>query len=73
MRSILVVEYLGLEQLTNSFGLFLLFQGLGALIGSPFAGKSYHWLLWLSTDYISEELGRETWFMNLEEIKILKV
>ncbi|KAJ0183184.1 hypothetical protein K1T71_001160 [Dendrolimus kikuchii] len=41
MRSILVVEYLGLEQLTNSFGLFLLFQGLGALVGSPFAGMLY--------------------------------
>lgn len=41
MRSILVVEYLGLEQLTNSFGLFLLFQGLGALIGYPIAGFLY--------------------------------
>ncbi|XP_060801493.1 uncharacterized protein LOC106137323 [Amyelois transitella] len=38
LRSILVVEYLGLEQLTNCFGLFLLFQGLGALLGAPIAG-----------------------------------
>ncbi|KAG6446020.1 hypothetical protein O3G_MSEX004225 [Manduca sexta] len=41
LRSILVVEYLGLEQLTNSFGLFLLFQGLGALLGAPIAGMLY--------------------------------
>lgn len=39
LRSILVVEYLGLEQLTNCFGLFLLFQGLGALLGNPIAGE----------------------------------
>ncbi|XP_026749154.1 monocarboxylate transporter 2 [Galleria mellonella] len=38
LRSILVVEYIGLEQLTNCFGLFLLFQGLGALLGAPIAG-----------------------------------
>lgn len=40
LRSILVVEYLGLEQLTNCFGLFLLFQGLGALLGAPIAGET---------------------------------
>ncbi|XP_038213868.1 monocarboxylate transporter 10 [Zerene cesonia] len=38
LRSILVVEYIGLEQLTNCFGLFLLFQGLGAVLGAPIAG-----------------------------------
>ncbi|XP_049872732.1 monocarboxylate transporter 3 [Pectinophora gossypiella] len=38
LRSILVVEYIGLEQLTNCFGLFLLFQGFGALLGAPIAG-----------------------------------
>ncbi|XP_045769561.1 monocarboxylate transporter 2 isoform X1 [Maniola jurtina] len=37
LRSILVVEYIGLEQLTNCFGLFLLFQGFGALLGGPIA------------------------------------
>lgn len=39
LRSILVVEYLGLEKLTNCFGLFLLFQGAGALVGQPIAGE----------------------------------
>lgn len=38
LRSILVVEYIGLEQLTNCFGFFLLFQGAGALLGAPIAG-----------------------------------
>ncbi|KPI94056.1 PREDICTED: monocarboxylate transporter 3 [Papilio xuthus] len=38
LRSILVVEYIGLEQLTNCFGLFLLFQGLGALLSAPIGG-----------------------------------
>ncbi|XP_058802122.1 monocarboxylate transporter 3 isoform X2 [Phymastichus coffea] len=38
LRSILVVDLLGLEKLTNAFGLLLLFQGLGATIGAPLAG-----------------------------------
>ncbi|XP_063891500.1 monocarboxylate transporter 3 [Helicoverpa armigera] len=41
LRSIVVVEYLGLERLTNCYGLFLLFQGIGALIGAPIAGMLY--------------------------------
>ncbi|XP_072932577.1 monocarboxylate transporter 12 [Epargyreus clarus] len=41
LRSILVVEYIGLEQLTNSFGLFLLFQGLGAVLSAPISGALY--------------------------------
>lgn len=48
LRSILLVELLGLEKLTNAFGLLLLFQGIAALFGSPVAGafvdatKSYN-------------------------------
>ena len=38
LRSILLVELLGLEKLTNAFGLLLLFQGFAALFGSPIAG-----------------------------------
>lgn len=34
----IVVELLGLEKLTNAFGLLLLFQGLAATVGSPLAG-----------------------------------
>jgi len=41
LRSILVVELLGLERLTNAFGLLLLFQGIAACIGAPIAGEFY--------------------------------
>ncbi|CAH0720127.1 unnamed protein product, partial [Brenthis ino] len=58
LRSILVVEYIGLEQLTNCFGLFLLFQGFGALLGSPIAGalmdltKSYDISFYVSGGFL---------------------
>ncbi|KAJ9592688.1 hypothetical protein L9F63_015660, partial [Diploptera punctata] len=39
LRSILIVDLLGLEKLTNAFGLLLLFQGIAATIGSPLAGS----------------------------------
>jgi hypothetical protein len=38
LRSILIVELMGLDKLTNAFGLLLLFQGVAAAIGSPVAG-----------------------------------
>jgi hypothetical protein len=38
LRSILIVELMGLDKLTNAFGLLLLFQGIAAAIGSPLAG-----------------------------------
>lgn len=38
LRSIIVVDLVGLEKLTNAFGLLLLFQGMAAAIGSPVAG-----------------------------------
>ncbi|CAH1390224.1 unnamed protein product [Nezara viridula] len=38
LRSIIAVELIGLEKLTNAFGFLLLFQGLAAAIGSPIAG-----------------------------------
>ncbi|XP_070499180.1 monocarboxylate transporter 5 [Chironomus tepperi] len=38
LRSIIVVELLGLEKLTNAFGILLLFQGIAAIFGSPLAG-----------------------------------
>lgn len=39
LRSIIVVDLLGLDKLTNAFGILLLFQGIAAVIGSPLAGK----------------------------------
>ncbi|XP_043278418.1 uncharacterized protein [Venturia canescens] len=38
LRSIIVVDLMGLEKLTNAFGLLLLFQGLAAAVGAPLAG-----------------------------------
>ncbi|XP_058451669.1 monocarboxylate transporter 12 isoform X2 [Malaya genurostris] len=38
LRSILVVDLMGLEKLTNAFGILCLFQGLAAAIGAPIAG-----------------------------------
>ncbi|XP_016840676.1 monocarboxylate transporter 14 isoform X2 [Nasonia vitripennis] len=43
LRSILVVDLVGLERLTNAFGLLLLFQGLGATMGAPVAGAVKEW------------------------------
>lgn len=38
LRSIVAVDLIGLEKLTNAFGILLLFQGLAAAIGTPIAG-----------------------------------
>lgn len=38
LRSILVVDLMGLEKLTNAFGILMLFQGLAAGMGAPIAG-----------------------------------
>jgi predicted MFS family arabinose efflux permease len=38
LRSIVIVELLGIQKLTNAFGLTSLFQGIAVLIGSPLSG-----------------------------------
>lgn len=38
MRSIILVELVGLENLSNAFGMFLLFLGVFTIIGPPIAG-----------------------------------
>ncbi|XP_035446775.1 monocarboxylate transporter 12 [Spodoptera frugiperda] len=38
LTSVVLVDLLGIEKLTNAFGLLLLFQGIASLIGPPFAG-----------------------------------
>ena len=40
LTSVVLVDLLGLEKLTNAFGLLLLFQGIASLIGPPFAGTT---------------------------------
>jgi len=39
LTPIVLVDLLGLDKLSNSFGLVLLYQGIGAVIGPPMAGK----------------------------------
>lgn len=41
LRSIMVVDLMGLEKLTNAFGILMLFQGIAAIIGAPLAGKLF--------------------------------
>jgi hypothetical protein len=39
LTSVILVDLLGLDRLTNAFGLLLLFQGIASLVGPPIAGK----------------------------------
>ncbi|XP_018905157.2 uncharacterized protein [Bemisia tabaci] len=38
LTSIILVDLLGLDRLTNAFGLLILFRGAAAIVGSPLAG-----------------------------------
>ena len=39
LTSVVLVDLLGLEKLTNAFGLLLMFQGIASVIGPPVIGK----------------------------------
>lgn len=41
MTSIILVDLLGLDKLTNAFGLLILFRGAAAIVGPPLAGIIY--------------------------------
>uniref|UniRef100_A0A0K8TLS6 Putative monocarboxylate transporter n=1 Tax=Tabanus bromius TaxID=304241 RepID=A0A0K8TLS6_TABBR len=41
LTSVILVDLLGLDKLTNAFGLLLLFQGIASFLGAPFAGWLY--------------------------------
>lgn len=41
LTSIILVDLLGLDKLTNAFGLLILFRGAAATVGSPLAGAVY--------------------------------
>lgn len=43
LTSVILVDLLGLEKLTNAFGILLLFQGIASLIGPPIGGKFHHY------------------------------
>ncbi|KAG1680874.1 Monocarboxylate transporter 12 [Nymphon striatum] len=48
LTSIVVVDLLGLDQLTNAFGLLTLFRGVAVIVGTPIAGKYYNLLQFVS-------------------------
>ncbi|OUC44133.1 hypothetical protein D917_09313, partial [Trichinella nativa] len=39
LSAVILVEELGLENLTNSFGLLTLARGISAMVGSPLGGE----------------------------------
>lgn len=39
--SVILVDLLGLEKLTNAFGILMVFQGVACLIGPPVIGQSF--------------------------------
>jgi len=41
LTSVILVDLLGLDKLTNAFGILLLFQGIASLVGPPLAGFLY--------------------------------
>lgn len=41
LTSVILVDLLGLEKLTNAFGLLLLFQGIASFVGPPIVGSLY--------------------------------
>ncbi|RZC42356.1 uncharacterized protein BDFB_003190, partial [Asbolus verrucosus] len=41
LTSIILVDLLGLDKLTNAFGLLILFRGAAAIVGSPLAGAIF--------------------------------
>lgn len=41
LTSVILVDLLGLDKLTNAFGLLLLFQGIASLAGPPLAGMCF--------------------------------
>uniref|UniRef100_A0A1B0FGN1 Major facilitator superfamily (MFS) profile domain-containing protein n=1 Tax=Glossina morsitans morsitans TaxID=37546 RepID=A0A1B0FGN1_GLOMM len=47
LTSVILVDLLGLDKLTNAFGLLLLFQGVASFIGPPIGG----WLYDITTSY----------------------
>lgn len=59
LTSVILVDLLGLDRLTNAFGLLLLFQGIASFLGPPVAGIANSALtIKLSTAVTSQLLAR---------------
>lgn len=59
MRSIILVKLVGLENLSNAFGIFLLFLGTFTIIGAPSAGKLFFLFLLI----LSQSSYYQAWFL----------
>ncbi|KAK8722038.1 hypothetical protein OTU49_012444 [Cherax quadricarinatus] len=59
LTSVVLVDLLGMERLTNAFGLLLMFQGIASVIGPPMCGAlfdvtdSYHYSFLLAGSMIA--------------------
>lgn len=51
LTSIILVDLLGLDKLTNAFGLLILFRGAACIVGSPLAGILYDMTLSYSISF----------------------
>ena len=49
LTSVVLVDLLGLDRLTNAFGLLLLFQGIASVLGPPIIGKFFFSLFLVKT------------------------
>ena len=56
LRPIILVELIGLENLTSSFGIIVLCQGMSSLFGAPLAGKWKFGKLVFLSKHFSEKL-----------------
>ena len=67
-KSVVIVDILGIEKLSSSFGLLLMFQGVGSFIGPPVGGEYYY--LTLSNENPFYCIYLEYW--NILSILVLK-
>ncbi|CAH0393760.1 unnamed protein product [Bemisia tabaci] len=58
LTSVVLVDLIGLDKLTNAFGLLLLFQGIASFVGSPLAG------------FLTDKTGTYTWGFHLAGVCI---
>lgn len=58
LTSIVLSDLLGVERLTNSFGLLVVSRGLAALLGTPLAGLFFLLIFWKNKSFLY-------WIQNL--------
>ena len=61
LTSVVLVDLLGLDNLTSAFGLLLLFQGIASVMGPPFIGEYY-----ASCDWLKNSVSSCDWLNKTE-------